>query len=149
MLSPSALPDGFSSAGYCHSLIRRFNPGRNRSPTKRLLQFRQSDAGGGESGYPERVVNGSSTVLSAIWLKLARPGRPPMGTVPLWRQWLIIAQCVLVSPIIVVAVAIASCWLLIRRLWPGREVGPVPGRRAGPAPRGEGLSRRSPNRPLG
>ena len=47
----------------------------------------------------------------------------PMGTVPLWRQWLIIAQCVLVSPIIVVAVAIAFCWLLIRRVWPGRQVG--------------------------
>jgi len=60
----------------------------------------------------------------------------PMGTVPLWRQWLIIAPYVLVSPIIVVAVAIAFCWLLIHRLWPGREVGPRPGRRAGAGPRG-------------
>ena len=56
-----------------------------------------------------------------------------MGTVPIWKQWLIIAQCVLVSPIIVVAVAIAFCWLLIRRVWPGREVGRV---RAGVDPRG-------------
>jgi len=60
----------------------------------------------------------------------------PMGTAPLWRQWLIIAQCVLVSPIIVVAVAIAFCWLLIRRVWPGREVGPGPDRRPGARPRG-------------
>jgi len=52
-----------------------------------------------------------------------------MGTVPIWKQWLIIAPCVLVSPIIVIAVAGAFCWLLIRRIWPGREVGPGPGRR--------------------
>jgi len=41
-----------------------------------------------------------------------------MGTVPIWKQWLIIAACILVSPAIVFALVCAFGWLVSRRLWP-------------------------------
>ena len=40
-----------------------------------------------------------------------------MGTVPIWKQWLIIAASVLLSPAIVLAVVCAFGWLLLPRLW--------------------------------
>jgi hypothetical protein len=40
-----------------------------------------------------------------------------MGTVPIWKQWLIIAASVLLSPMIVFAVACTFGWLLLRRFW--------------------------------
>ena len=41
-----------------------------------------------------------------------------MGTVPIWKQWLIIAACILVSPAIVFALVCGFGWLVFRRLWP-------------------------------
>jgi hypothetical protein len=41
-----------------------------------------------------------------------------MGTVPSWKQWLIIATGALLSPVIVLSLACAFGWLLFRRFWP-------------------------------
>jgi len=41
-----------------------------------------------------------------------------MGTVPIWKQWLIIAACILVSPAIVFALVCGFGWSVSRRLWP-------------------------------
>jgi phosphate/sulfate permease len=40
-----------------------------------------------------------------------------MGTVPIWKQWLIIAASVLFSPLIMLAVACIFGWVIFRRLW--------------------------------
>ena len=44
-----------------------------------------------------------------------------MGTVSIWKQWLIIAACILVSPAIVFALVCGFGWLVSRRLWPPRN----------------------------
>ena len=43
-----------------------------------------------------------------------------MGTVPIWKQWLIIAAGACLSPVIVLAVACAFGWVIFRRMWPRR-----------------------------
>ena len=45
-----------------------------------------------------------------------------MGTVPIWKQWLIIAASAFLSPVIVLAVACAFGWVIFRRLRPQRVV---------------------------
>ena len=58
--------------------------------------------------------------------KLARGMRRhghAMGTVPIWKQWLIIEAIALVSPVIVFLLACAFGGLLFHRLWPRREKG--------------------------
>jgi hypothetical protein len=40
-----------------------------------------------------------------------------MGTVPIWKQWLIIAACILVSPAIVFALVCGFGWSVSRRSW--------------------------------
>jgi len=45
-----------------------------------------------------------------------------VGTVPIWKQWLIIAASAFLSPVIVLAVACAFGWVIFRRLWPRRVV---------------------------
>jgi len=66
-----------------------------------------------------------------------------MGTVPIWKQWLIIAASVLFSPLIMLAVACIFGWVICRRLWlrPQVTVGSAhaPARRAA-GPRGWGDS---------
>jgi hypothetical protein len=52
-----------------------------------------------------RPVNGPSTVPSASWPRVRRYGGHPTGTVPIWKQWTIIAAGVLVSPVIVLGLA--------------------------------------------
>jgi hypothetical protein len=57
-------------------------------------------------------------VTGVTWPKFTRPGHPARGTVSIWKQWLIIAVSVLLSPVVVLAVACAFGWELVRRLWP-------------------------------
>ena len=51
-----------------------------------------------------------------------------MGTVPIWKQWLIIAASVLLSPVLLFAVACAFGWLVYRRLRPRRQTRLQPAR---------------------
>lgn len=43
-----------------------------------------------------------------------------MGTVPIWKQWLMVAASVLLSPVFVLFLGWFIGWPLIRRLWPRR-----------------------------
>jgi len=47
-----------------------------------------------------------------------------MGKVSIWKQWLIIAACILVSPAIMFALACGFGWLVCCRLWPRQVVAP-------------------------
>ena len=107
--------------------LKRNTPGkwlRSSRPIGRRKPCRQPGAAAGHDSVTilraeiEVPVNGPSTVASANSLRHADRTDNPMGTVPIWKQWLIIAACILVSPAIVFALVCGFGWLVFRRLWP-------------------------------
>ena len=49
-----------------------------------------------------------------------------MGTVPIWKQWLMVTAGVFLSPVFALLLAWLIGWPRIRGFWSRREVGPGP-----------------------
>jgi|SRR5271155_1732086 len=57
--------------------------------------------------------------------QMVRHGHHAMGRVSIWKQWLIVAAGVSLSPAFVLFLAWFIGWSLLRRLWPRPEVKPA------------------------
>ena len=56
--------------------------------------------------------------------QMVRHGHHAMGRVSIWKQWLIVAAGVSLSPAFVLFLAWFIGWSLLRRLWPRRQAAP-------------------------